>query len=76
MNTLFYYTSKPLRAYYGKPLPYVIFFDQPKKLGAFQTYRTKNQPVKKSLYVCLSVCLYVCLSVKFIIPNFLCLTML
>ena len=30
-----------------------------RKTGAFQTYRTKNQPVKKK-YVCLSVCLSVC----------------
>ena len=33
--------------------------DLKKILGAFQTYTTKNKPVKN---VCLSVCLYVCLS--------------
>ena len=56
-----FYTSEPLRAYYGTKLPFVIFFDRPKKnLGAFQTYRTKSQPVKKKN-----------LSVKLIIPNFL-----
>ena len=42
--------SEPLRAYYGTPLPSVIFFDRPTKiLVAFQTYTTKNQPVKISL---------------------------
>ena len=69
----FFYTSEPLRAYYGTPLPSVTFFYRPKQiLGAFQTYRTRNQRVKK--VVCMSVS--VCMSVKFIITNFLCLIVL
>ena len=52
-DTSRFYTSEPPRAHRFRL--WFSSIDPKKFLGAFQTFRTKSQPVKKSLSVCLSV---------------------
>ena len=68
-----FYTSEPLKAYYGTPLPSVIFFDRHKK-KIWVLFRPTGQRInqwRKSV----SVCRYVCLS-RLIIPIFVLVNLL